>query len=618
MSPRPFLLRLIIPFAVVMILIVITCGVVIYWAGQETVHRQQIADLHRLAELTRTFVRGDETEISPERKAQLDGVARVLDTRVTIIDGRGIVLYDSEASPKDMENHNARPEVMEARRRGEGSSVRLSGTIHEQSVYVAELVDPAQPAGMVVRLSYPKRTWVVGGTPTWVVVGAAVASSLLMIVLLSVMLQRQWIGPVRALARAAERMAGGEWQLRAETRGADDVRFFCGKLNVLASQAEKQLADLRGQRSDLQALVDSLPDPILASDGDQKIVLMNAPAAQLLEISPHQAIGRKVVGVVNDAPVLELMDAMNDGRSSGAAPLMQREIRLVRNGQKLTFAAVFTRTAAGGLLVVLRDITELSAAVQMKTDFVANASHELRTPIAAIKIAFETLAEVYAEDPQQTARCVQIIGDHLTRLEEMLRDLLDLSRVESGDLETQIKPVRAVDLFASLRATMQAPARQKNIDLHLTATPSELSEFNSDPRLLNLVLKNLVENSIKYTPSGGRVTVSVDARSNGHGVAIAVADTGIGIAPEHIDRVFERFYQVDAARSSAAGRGTGLGLAIVKHAIHALGGEVKIDSKLGTGTTVTCSLSGDENPKSQARSTKETPNSNQEINETRR
>jgi two-component system phosphate regulon sensor histidine kinase PhoR len=220
----------------------------------------------------------------------------------------------------------------------------------------------------------------------------------------------------------------------------------------------------------------------------------------------------------------------------------------------------------------------------MKTDFVANASHELRTPIAAIKVAFETLSDVYHEDPKQTARCVEIIDGHINRLEDMLADLLDLSRVESPENKPHLEPLKAGDVFAMIRQSLAAVARQKEISL--TFHGEDDFSFDSDKRLINLIVKNLIENSLKFTQAGGNVTLSVEAEK---GLAVLrVIDTGIGIPPQHLDRVFERFYQVDAARSSTAGRGTGLGLAIVKHAVHALGGEVELTSEVGKGTTVEC------------------------------
>ncbi len=588
MTPRPFLLRLLLPFAVMMMLIVVVCGGAIYWADQRAVRVEQVRQLDNLTTLVRPWITADAAALDAERQAQLHAAAEALRTRITLINAIGRVFFDTHGDAMAMENHNDRPEVVAARSAGSGSDVRMSRTIREGSVYVAKPLDSADPHGTVVRLSYPQRHWADLRAPAWTVLTAGVVCALLATTVLAWLLLRQWINPVRELASAAERMAAGEWDVRAAPLGAEDLRLFSGRLNIVASQAQKQLADLRDQRADLAALVDTLPDPFLVTDAHRRILLMNAPAAALLQLTAEQAVGRTVDAVVNEAAVLDLFERDGDrprpSHDDAAAP----ELRLTRDGQRLVYQAMLTPTAAGGVLLVLRDISALSNAVQMKVDFVANASHELRTPIAAIKIAFETLRDVYTEDPAQTERCITIIDEHIRRLEEMLRDLLDLSRVESPDLKPHLTDVRAADLFALLRATMGPVARQKQVELTFVDGQARLI---SDERLLNLVLKNLVENSIKFTPAGGRVTVSVETNgADDLPIMLRVADTGVGIPPEHIDRVFERFYQVSAARSGSAGRGTGLGLAIVKHAVAALGGAVHIDSAIGTGTTVTCVL----------------------------
>jgi two-component system phosphate regulon sensor histidine kinase PhoR len=404
---------------------------------------------------------------------------------------------------------------------------------------------------------------------------------------------KRWLNPTRRLELAAARMARGEWDVRVQPHGSDAMQRMATNLNQLAAQAYKQLSDLQQQRGGLQALVDTLPDPILAIGPGGRITLMNAPASKLLSLQPQQALEQKLLGVVNDEQIVELYESLigvGGNKPPGATTLLHREIRLVRNGLRCTYQAVATRAPGGGALLVLRDVSTLAGAVQMKTDFVANASHELRTPIAAIKIAFETLREVYREDPVQSEKCISVIDGHLRRLEEMLRDLLDLSRVENAELNPRAVMVKTSELLAILRSTMGATARQKNVELQLgDGDPSTPTEIRTDGRLINLILKNLVENSIKFTPTGGKVTVSIHQSEGPAGVVtLTVSDTGIGIAPEHLDRVFERFYQVDYARSGSAGRGTGLGLAIVKHAVHALGGEVGLQSTIGAGTTVTC------------------------------
>jgi two-component system phosphate regulon sensor histidine kinase PhoR len=340
-------------------------------------------------------------------------------------------------------------------------------------------------------------------------------------------------------------------------------------------------------------IADALPDPILLTDRHQRITVLNAAGAVLLKVSVAQAVGNRMSNVVNDEPILRLLDRAESIDPTG---VRHHEIRVMRGGQRVTYQAVVRPTHAGGVLLALRDVSTLAGAAQMKTDFVANASHELRTPIAAIKIAMETLRDVYGEDPPQSERCINIIEGHVKRLEEMLRDLLDLSRLESPDAEPKLADVKPWDLFAVVRSTLGPTAREKGVDLRFGDDPASTPDsFRSDERLLHLVLKNLVENSVKFTPPGGSIilTIGTTDREDQPAVEVSVADTGIGIPPEHRDRVFERFYQVDAARSGTAGRGTGLGLAIVKHAVAALGGTVRLQSTVGKGTTVTCVLPQD-------------------------
>lgn len=382
----------------------------------------------------------------------------------------------------------------------------------------------------------------------------------------------------------------------------------------LAAQVDHLQRRLASPRAtDLRPLVDALPDPMILTDDAERVTLLNAAAVRLLQLPGSAVVGKPFVSVVTDQALLDLFDAVRAAPPSEETPLAQKEVKITRSGTRFVFQAVAVRNPGGAVLLLMRDVTQLASIVQMKTDFVANAGHELRTPIAAIKIAFETLRDVIDEDPVQTRKCVGIIDGHIRRLEEMLRDLLDLSRVESPDLQAQVREVRAAEAFSMVRSTLGPVAKEKGLELRFESA-SEDRPLRTDPRLLNLVLKNLVENSIKFTAPGGTITVTLgpsvgtnppddaEARqsvatrppdtlphtSPRGGFTLIVADTGVGIAPEHLDRVFERFYQVDPARTGSSTRGTGLGLAIVKHAAHALGGTVRISSTVGVGTTVTC------------------------------
>jgi two-component system phosphate regulon sensor histidine kinase PhoR len=581
MTPRPVLIRLILPFAATIVLVVIACGAAFYYAGQQTVRLEQINDLNRLAALVRPHLSG--AALTDEQRKQIQDLADVLDTRITLIDRKGVVLLDTQADPAHMENHNGRPEVVAARSKGFGSSVRHSDTIDQEAVYVATPLDTSKPDGIILRLSYPEHVWAKLNQPLWPIFVAATVAALLLMLIMGIVLRRKWIGPIQALARMTDRMASGEWSARATPAGADELRFFSHRLNLAAEHVERQLSDLNHQRADLQALIDSLPDPIFLIDSTGRIALLNLAAAKIVQMPRDQALDKRLVTIVNDEQILELYEAVIADPGTAAK---HAEIRSARTVQRNVYQAVGLRAQAGGVLLVLRNVTTMATAVQMKTDFVANASHELRTPIAAIKIAFETLREVHNEDTEQTEKCIGIIDGHIKRLEDMLADLLDLSRVESPDIKPHLAPLKAGEVFSTVRSTLSSLARQKNLTLSFHG--DEHFAFPSDRRLLNLVVKNLVENSVKFTPAGGNVTVAIEPQD---GLAIVrVIDSGIGIPPQHLDRVFERFYQVDAARSSTTGRGTGLGLAIVKHAVHALGGSVSLTSEPGKGTTVECTF----------------------------
>ncbi len=383
---------------------------------------------------------------------------------------------------------------------------------------------------------------------------------------------------------------------------------LAGQMNATADANLRRLKDLARKHDDLVAIVDALPDPILQVDTRREVILLNAPAASLLEIDREAALSRAVEAVVPEPAVLALFDAVStiglDETGPGGEPALpvRRQMRFHRDGRPLAYQAVATRSGAGGVLVVLRDVSTLDATLRMKTDFVANAGHELRTPLAAIKAAYETLADNLADDnappiDPATGRCLSIMGGHLQRLEEMLRDLLDLSRAEAGHRPPSRERVSLGDVARDLRQSLSDLAAEKGVALTLLPDATAAGRvLVSDPRLLLLALKNLVENGIKYTPSGGSVELRHAATERGD--RLTVRDTGMGISPEHVDRVFERFYQVEAARTGtnahtnprSSGRGTGLGLSIVKHAVGALGGTVAVESELGRGTTFTILL----------------------------
>lgn len=362
------------------------------------------------------------------------------------------------------------------------------------------------------------------------------------------------------------------------------------------TRADAQTKEAAKQARNLEALVAAVDEPLLATDNDQRVLLCNRSAEAILDAGPGELIGRPINQVFTHAELLAMHDAartgeVRRGRVRLTTPLGKRIYQVSASPVPVAWGeGVF------GAVMLLRDVTELDQAVQVKTDFVANASHELRTPVAAIRTAAETLETASKDDPAMAARVTRMIVNHAGRLEELLRDLLDLTRLESPDAPVSIEPVDLAEVQRLLSGMFESVCRDRGLKLQFEIE-DELSGMRSDRKLIVLILRNLIENATKFAFEntsirvvGTLVEAEAPEDSPGQpvrGVArLEVIDQGIGIPIGQQDRVFERFYQVDPARSGGGKRGTGLGLAIVKHAAKTLGGRVGLESVWGQGTRV--------------------------------
>ncbi len=364
----------------------------------------------------------------------------------------------------------------------------------------------------------------------------------------------------------------------------------------------------RRERDELRRVLEGVPSPVIALDRAGVVVAHNASAREFFADRPGALLGLTLEELFTQAEVLGQHSAALAGTArTGQIRVTTREG--VRTFQVLTAPAPRgpgaggaggTGSTGGGVAVVLtlRDVTELATAVQLKTDFVANASHELRTPLSSIRAAVETMADGAWDDHAMRGRLAQLIAQNVERLEDMVRDLLDLSRLESPEAPVQSVPVDLREVFAQLRETFGTEAAERSLALAFEPAPGTTA-LRTDPRLLHLILKNLLENAIKFAYAGTTVRVAaerageIDDPTRRVGLRLRVIDRGIGIPLANQQRVFERFYQVDPARSGGAPRrGTGLGLAIVKHAVKVLGGTITVASIWKEGTTMTVELPG--------------------------
>jgi two-component system phosphate regulon sensor histidine kinase PhoR len=393
--------------------------------------------------------------------------------------------------------------------------------------------------------------------------------------------------PLREMRRIAERYAQGDFRRRAVVPGGDEVALLGASLNRMGEELAKRIREGDSDRGKTEAILSAMVEGIIAVDRDERIVLINRSGRELVGIGPLAVEGKRSWEAIRIGAVVEILRAALDGRESW------RDEVAISGGQPARVVeahAAPIRTDEGevvGAVAVLHDVTRLRKLESHRRDFVANVSHELKTPLTTIRAAVETLLAGAASDPESGPRFLQKIDDQSARLQALIADLLSLSRLESEGLVRKPAPVDLRELVADCVERFGERAAGKRIRLALaTGGPAPATVLGDDGALAQ-VFDNLVDNAVKYTPEGGEVDVRI--REVGARYAVEVQDDGLGIAERDLDRIFERFYRVDRARSRDVG-GTGLGLAIVKHIVLLHRGSVHVASELGSGSTFTVFL----------------------------
>jgi len=528
---------------------------------------QEIAtELEREARLVAAFAPVDSTKW-PEFAA-LAGAR--LGRRVTLIDPDGHVRGDTEfdrASLAQLQNHRDRPEVRAAldSARGVGMNERLSASTNERQMYVAIRGGP--PGLAVVRVS---TTLAIVDAQVHAVQRAVAVAGLVMLLaawLLAWMLARALAWPLLRIADAATDIAAGRPAEFPDVR-VPELAHQVDALRAMHHELERRFEDLRREREESRTLLEALSDGVLAADKRGIVVETNAAARRLLgygETEPLPPLGE----LFHDRAHRALMREVLTG-----AVVEGRELDL--GDRTVVFSA--RPLAEGGTLLVLSDVTDVRRLETVRRDFVANVSHELKTPLTAIAGYAETLA-AEASDAQATG-FAQTIVENARRMQRLVDDLLDLSRIESGSWEPEPRSVDVETVAREAWGPFAERAAGRDVAFE-SATNS--AAINADPEALRQILANLFDNALRHTHPRGRIRVGAQRASGA--TVVRVSDTGSGIPADHLPRIFERFYRVDPGRSRQEG-GTGLGLAIVKHLVEAHGGRVEAESELGRGTTI--------------------------------
>ncbi len=501
--------------------------------------------------------------------------------RITLIDPKGRVRGDTEfdrASLGELENHAGRLEVVQALATGTGRAQRLSASTNQHRLYVAVRGGPAGLA--VVRVSTTLDAVDAGVGAVQRAIGLAGLASLALAAVLVWMLARMVARPLVQLGMAARAIAAGEVPLFPDAR-VPEIADHILALHAMHEQLGARFAALRREREETETLIEAMADGVLATDAAGNIVTVNTAGRRLIGYrGPGQP--PPLAELFHDKRARDLVRAVLAGQETEPSELALEGHILLVTGRPLP---------NGGALLVFRDVTALRRLEAVRRDFVANVSHELKTPLTSIAGYAETLATEVGENAQARGFAATIVSN-TRRMQRLVDDLLDLSRIESGGWEPTRRLVDVAALARDAWAPLAGRATDRQVHFALEIAPAAAT-LAVDADALRQIFTNLLDNALRYTPVGGAITV--EAQETPDGVMVAVKDTGSGIAPEHLPRIFERFYRVDPSRSRAEG-GTGLGLAIVKHLVEAHGGRVEAVSTMGRGTTIQLFFPGDAAP----------------------
>jgi two-component system phosphate regulon sensor histidine kinase PhoR len=503
--------------------------------------------------------------------------------RVTVIRTDGQVLADTQSEPASMENHADRPEVKEAIAKGEGRSVRHSVTMRRDLVYYAVRRNLPDGTPVLLRFAIPlEEADIALGSLRWSL-WLSSAVILLIAAIASIFVSRGVSDRVERLQEFSRRVAEGDFRPLPGGDSGDALEELCTSLNQTAARMDRTIRTLTEERNLSSAILGSMVEGVAVVNGSERLVFANQGFADILELDIPPKSGRALVEIVRQTEMIEAVRRVLAGEPRVEAEIVTGTLR------QHFFAATVAAVRAGdtsGAVVVLHDITELRKLERVRRDFVANVSHEFKTPLTAIQGFSETLLAGAIDDPQNRERFLGIILEHSRRLARLTDDLLKLSQMDADRLQLEIRPVSVAELVESCVETTEHRATEKGVRFTVAPT-NDLPDIAGDRRRLAEILQNLLDNATQYTLPGGQITLTAESREND--VVFTVTDTGIGIPKSDQSRIFERFYRVDAARSREAG-GTGLGLAIAKHLVEVHGGHIWVESEIGQGSQFNFSI----------------------------
>jgi two-component system phosphate regulon sensor histidine kinase PhoR len=533
---------------------------------QTSYTRTELLDVARY--VSRELGRGRTPDEVADRTGALNGA------RVAIFDGAGRLVGDTALDGDALEpsDHMVGPEIALAKERGVGWAVRPN----EEGV--ATIYGAIADGEQVIQVSRPASSIEAAGASIRELTFAGGLIAILTSALLAYAITRQIVGPIESVTRTADALAKGDLAARANLDRRDEIGRLGRSLDQMATRLDEQLVEARAEHDRLRAMLESMVEAVLVTSPGGRVILVNRSLEPWVAADP---LGKKVTDVVTDEGLRSAIRKARKGKESRV------ELEAPFRGEiRYHIAHVTPVEREGGVIVVLHDVSDLKRADRVRRDFVANASHELRTPLTAIRGFTETLRDGAASDRETATRFLGAILRHTNRLQRLVDDLLALSRAESDDQKFEIGPVELRPLARDVVEGLEGRGDPRNISVNVEGF-DDVPPVRANHVALEHILLNLLDNAIKYTREGGVVTLR--ARAVNDRVVVEVHDNGPGIAADQRERIFERFYRVDAGRGRDQG-GTGLGLSIVKHLVQRIGAKIEVESELGVGTTFRVTL----------------------------
>jgi two-component system phosphate regulon sensor histidine kinase PhoR len=532
---------------------------------------------------------GTEAEQMQYFTDQANKLKQSADARVTYIRADGKVLGDSDHDVESMENHLMRKEVVEARESGNvGSDMRYSTTVQRNMLYVVVPVKEANSAQIkgYVRLAMSLVEVEASIRKVWYAILLGLLTVFLIAALISYRVAYGVTRPIEMITRGAHQITNMNYKARVHVRKKDEVGQLGQAINRMADSLHLQMNRILEDENRLKSVLENMISGVMMIDREGKIVLLNRSAEDILGFSSQELLGKKFDEAKQQYEFTQLIQECIDLREH-----IRDEMIFYYPSERILEINLspmsHTEEEWAGVLIVLHDITAMRRLERMRSEFVANVSHELKTPIAAVKGFAETLLAGALNDKETAKSFLQIIFDESERLNRLIGDILELSKIESKRIPLQFSPIPLHTFVSNCLHVMNAEAKKKSIDLEMQVDESLYIEADEDR--LRQILINLLSNGINYTPEGGKVRIKVEPLpSSGQStenerIRLTISDTGIGIPKKDLPRIFERFYRVDKARSRSSG-GTGLGLSIVKHLVELHKGSIRVESEVGMGS----------------------------------